>query len=401
MTHITDEELVLHYYGEGGDTVSLTRHLESCAQCAGAYEALSRTLTSVTSPVPPEPGAALSTDIWRHVSERVARGEREPRWTHAAREGSLAMLLVWLVPLVYPFAPRALFESARLARTGAPWGTPLMMLSLAWAFAGPFVALFVINRIRGERIDTWRHRLVVFGAVAATVSPALYNLTQRSGMLPVWYLAIGAIALASLIPLTESTASTMRLRRFHRTSATLIVFFAAFHLINHAFAIVSVPTHSAVLAVLRLFYRQPVLETLLFAAIVFQIGSGAVLVWQTHLRRPTASNAVQALSGLYLAVFFMAHVSAALMARGQTDTNFVWAAGRNGLLASRGLTLLLPYYLLGVVALFAHVGMFARRRVSARLPEVSLRRLSYAGMAFSGAVVLTIGLALCGIGLVP
>jgi hypothetical protein len=39
--------------------------------------------------------------------------------------------------------------------------------------------------------------------------------------------------------------------------------------------------------------------------------------------------------------------------------------------------------------------------VFASLPQVSLQRLSYAGMALSGAVVLTIGLALCGIGLVP
>jgi hypothetical protein len=184
-------------------------------------------------------------------------------------------------------------------------------------------------------------------------------------------------------------------------SAALILVFAAAHLVNHTFAIVSVPTHSAVLDVLRIVYRQPVIETLLIAAIVLQIGSGGALVWQAHLRRPSAANHVQALSGLYLAVFFLAHVSAALLARPETDTNFVWAAGQGGLLASRGLTFLLPYYLLGVAALFAHVGQYLRRRVLVSLPEISVQRLSYAGMAFSGIVMLTIGLALCGIGLVP
>jgi hypothetical protein len=89
------------------------------------------------------------------------------------------------------------------------------------------------------------------------------------------------------------------------------------------------------------------------------------------------------------------------MARPQTDTNFVWAAGQGGVLASPGLTFLLPYYLLGVVALFAHVGQYLRSRVLRFMPEVSVRRLSYAAMAFGGMVVVTIGLALCGIHLVP
>lgn len=401
MKHLNDEELVLHYYSEGGENADLERHLKSCERCAGAYAAVTQTLSRITAPVPPEPGDALPAEIWQHVRDRVARDERDPRWMPVRWEGNLA-LLVWLVPLIYPFSIRALFGSAQLARSSSPEGIPLMLLTLTWAFAGPFVALFVLNRIQGERIDRVRHRLIVYGAVAATVSPALFNLTQRSGLgLLLWYAVTALVALAALLPLSESTGSTTRLRRFHRTSAALILLFAAAHLLNHTFAIVSVPTHSAVLEVLRVVYRQPVIETFLIGAIVFQIGSGGALVWQAHLRRPSASNNVQALSGLYLAVFFLAHLSAALMARPQTDTNFVWAAGRGGLLASRGLTLLLPYYLLGVAALFAHVGQYLRRRVLVSLPAISVQRLSYAGMAFSGVVMLTLGLALCGIGLVP
>jgi hypothetical protein len=401
MKHFNDDELVLHYYDEGGRNAALAEHLQSCAQCATAYEGIARTLTRVTLPATPEPDATLAADIWRHVRGRVARGDSQPRWAVAAGLGNAA-LLIWLLPLVYPFAPRAIFESARLARADSPWGLPLIALALMWAFAGPFVALFVLNTIRGERIDRVRHRLVVYGAVAATVSPALFNLTQRTGFgFPIWYAATALIALAALVPLAESTGSTLKLRRFHRTSAALILIFATAHLLNHTFAIFSVPTHSAVLGVLRVVYRQPVIEVFLFAAILLQIGSGGALVWHTHLRRPSASNNVQALSGLYLAMFFLAHVSAALLARPQTDTNFVWAAGRGGLLASRGLTYLLPYYLLGVAALLAHVGQFLRRRVFASLQEIALQRLSYAGMAFSGIVMLTIGLALCGIRLVP
>jgi hypothetical protein len=400
MTHVNDEQLVLRYYGEDRGNIWVTSHLHGCARCASAYDTLARTLSGVTAPPLPIPNATLPAEIWQSVRERAA-GRNVPAWTQ--RPGATAAtLLVWVLPLLYPFAPRALFQSAAFARADhAILGAPLMLLALAWAFAGPFIALFVLNRIRRAHINRIWHRLVVYGAVAATISPALFNLTQRTRLgLPIWYAAIALIAAAAGVPLTESHGSTLRLRQAHRRSAVLILIFAAAHLVNHMFAIVSVPTHSEVLGILRLVYRQSLIEFLLFAAIVLQIGSGAALVWQTHLRRPSMPNTVQALSGLYLAVFFLAHISAAIMARPQTDTNFVWAAGSHGLLASGGLTYLLPYYLLGVAALLAHVGQFLRRRVLASLPTVSLQRWSYAGMALSAVMLLTIGLALCGIAVV-
>jgi len=49
VSHLGDEELVLHYYGEDGPgLVAVERHLRTCAQCARAYEALARTLNAVT-----------------------------------------------------------------------------------------------------------------------------------------------------------------------------------------------------------------------------------------------------------------------------------------------------------------------------------------------------------------
>jgi succinate dehydrogenase/fumarate reductase cytochrome b subunit len=216
-----------------------------------------------------------------------------------------------------------------------------------------------------------------------------------------WYAVTSLIGLASLLPIPESPISTRRLRGFHRLSALLIVLFAMAHLSNHTFAIVSVATHTTVLDLLRVVYRQPVIETLLLAAILQQIATGGALVWQAHLRRPSMRTNLQAVSGLYMAVFFLAHVSAALMARGSTDTNFVWAAGQRGLLASRGLTFLLPYYLLGVMAIFVHVGQGLRMSVLRFMPELSVQRLSYAGVAFGGAVVVTLGLALCGVHVLP
>lgn len=390
MKHINDDDFVLHYYGESGRNPDIERHLRVCPECASAYEGITKTLTQITAPDTPEPGDAFWSDIREHVTEHVVRRNR-----------NLAML-VWLVPLLYPFSSRAIFHATQVERGDIAMGIPLMLLALTWAFAGPFVALFGLNRIQGSRMNRTGHRLVVYGALAATISPALFNLTSRTGLgLPVWYLATTLVAMAALLPVSESTGSTKRLRAVHRWSALLILVFAAAHLSNHAFAIMNISAHSTVLGLLRVVYRQPVIEVCLMAAIALQIGTGGTLVWLAHLRRPSVAASVQALSGMYLAVFFLAHVSAALLARPDTDTNFGWAAGQGGVLARPGSTFLLPYYLLGVVALFAHVGQYLRLRVLGFMPEVSVRRLSYAGMAFGGVVVLTIGLALCGIHLVP
>jgi len=271
-----------------------------------------------------------------------------------------------------------------------------------WAFAGPFVALFAVSRLRSVRISRAQRRFVLYGAFASTVSPALFNLTSRTGLgLLAWYPAVVGIAMLSLVAIRESAASTQRLRAIHRRSALLIVLFAVAHLSNHLLAIVNISSHAAVLDLLRLAYRQPVIEALLMAAIALQLGTGGALIVQSHLRRRSLTLNVQALSGMYLAVFFVAHVSAALMARGQTNTNFIWAAGRQGLLASPGLTLLLPYYLLAVVALFAHVGAYVRPRVRQFIPELSPTRFGYATAACCAIVVFTLGLALCGVHLVP
>jgi len=51
VSHLKDDDLVLHYYGEAGpEMVTTARHLEGCAECARAYEALARTLGAVKPP---------------------------------------------------------------------------------------------------------------------------------------------------------------------------------------------------------------------------------------------------------------------------------------------------------------------------------------------------------------
>jgi hypothetical protein len=81
--HYTEEDLILHYYGErgrGGPKVE--RHLESCSPCRTAYQALSHTLALVTPAEPPERGEQYGLEIWQRIRHQLP--EREDAWWMAA-----------------------------------------------------------------------------------------------------------------------------------------------------------------------------------------------------------------------------------------------------------------------------------------------------------------------------
>jgi hypothetical protein len=65
---------------------------------------------------------------------------------------------------------------------------------------------------------------------------------------------------------------------------------------------------------------------------------------------------------------------------------------------ARNLQAVTGWYL---AALLFHVGVYARLAALAYLAEASVRRLSYAAMFVGTTVVVTVGLALCGIHLIP
>jgi hypothetical protein len=407
VTHLNDDELILYYYREHGRRDDVERHLRSCARCASSYDALAATLRLVVAAEPRELDDAFRLELRDALRRRIAEND-QLQWIQSAHAGRVELglaALAWLIPLVYPFSFAAIFRSAQLSREFPAIGMVLTVLAVLWATAGPAVAVFVLGRSQTVSSGGVRHRLVMYGAFFATVSPALFNLTSRTGFgLPMWYGAAAAGSLLALVPISGYGGPTGWLRRLHRFSALWIVIFAFAHIGNQAFALISIPTHTTVQSVLRLGYRQPIIELLLLAAIVIQVATGAT-IWRataSRLERGSASANLQAVSGLYLAAFFLAHVSATLLARQHhTETDFVWAAGRAGLLAGRGSASQLPYYLLGIVSLFVHVGAYAQVKAADFLPDMSVRRLSYAAFAVAATLVVGIGLALCGIHLVP
>ena len=409
MSHLSDDELVLHYYGEDGPGMAAARHLEACADCARAYDALTRTLGAVTPPdfvEAPDDTVALRALLLTHQRpsasrhpSTLARGalsyvEGQPVWLTAPT----AVALVWLVPVLYPWSLTALFASAQASEQLT--GVARLVLAVLWACAGPLIAIFALQGIPNgvSRVTT---RLRVLGAVMATISSPLFLLVVRSGnRMGAWYAAIALVALLALIPWPSLSAPARPLRALHRLSAAILGIFILGHIVNQSLAFVSVESYAAMRSVMRVASHQSISYTVIVTAVALQIVTGAGMGLK-HVGTGVFSRNVQAVSGWYLAVFLLSHVfTGFLFSRPAAIAAVAPVASSltpQNLLVNATAVGSLPFYLLGVSAFLVHVGLYARIAALAWLPESSVRRLSYAGACVGAMVVVTVGLSLCGI----
>jgi hypothetical protein len=74
MNHLSEEQLVLHYYGETAE-----EHLETCDLCRAAYQNLQRVLNSVDSLPVPERGADYENHVWNKLEPHLGKS-RPARW---------------------------------------------------------------------------------------------------------------------------------------------------------------------------------------------------------------------------------------------------------------------------------------------------------------------------------
>ncbi len=65
--HLSEEELIEHYYGEDAPAAHVERHLKACAQCSREYSTLQRDLGGVKSLVPPARREGYGEEVWRSI----------------------------------------------------------------------------------------------------------------------------------------------------------------------------------------------------------------------------------------------------------------------------------------------------------------------------------------------
>jgi anti-sigma factor RsiW len=115
MTHYTDEDLILYFYGEGRarGRAEIEHHLESCGECAGTYRALAGTLQLIAGPEVPERDEAYPLEVWQRIRSRLP--EQDAPWWHGWFEWRLVATATVVAALVV-----AAFIAGRVSPLPAP-----------------------------------------------------------------------------------------------------------------------------------------------------------------------------------------------------------------------------------------------------------------------------------------
>src|SRR5579864_1749884 len=77
--HPTEEDLILHFYGDGeaADETRVDAHLNACASCQATWVEFRETMQMVDAAHVPEPGAGFERIVWARLQPALA--EARPR----------------------------------------------------------------------------------------------------------------------------------------------------------------------------------------------------------------------------------------------------------------------------------------------------------------------------------
>lgn len=75
MQHLTEEQLVEHYYHDG-DAEAAVAHLRSCAECAAQYQTLERVLGLVDDAPVPDRGEDYGAEVWNRLRWKLGASRR-------------------------------------------------------------------------------------------------------------------------------------------------------------------------------------------------------------------------------------------------------------------------------------------------------------------------------------
>lgn len=86
--HLTEDDLILHYYGEAGATAEerrteslADRHLAECAECRGAFDALRRVMEAIDAAPVPEPAPSFERTVWARLQPALETPRAASRWS--------------------------------------------------------------------------------------------------------------------------------------------------------------------------------------------------------------------------------------------------------------------------------------------------------------------------------
>jgi hypothetical protein len=98
MNHLSEEELILHYYGEEADAFAAEHHIDQCEACRAHYTSLQRVLNVVDSLPVPVRSEEYGSQVWKRIEGRLPLRRRwwnlEGQWQWAGAGLAFASLVV-------------------------------------------------------------------------------------------------------------------------------------------------------------------------------------------------------------------------------------------------------------------------------------------------------------------
>ena len=333
------------------------------------------------------------------------------------RRGPATMMVGLLVSaMAYPFLLDGFH--ATVGSAGGTLATATILFAALWlaaAFAMPLIGLVSAVRLASAPLPTAPHRKALRLAYFAVIAPTAYVfmgvlLYMLGGPVPdelAWIVGWAAIGVWAFRPSRAGTfgaAARMpaKLRVAHGISAAVLTIYVLFHLTNHLFGLIGPDAHTAVMKLGRQVYRAPVVEEILVAAMLFQIGSGLLLAWRWSSWAAEPFRVFQVASGFYLSVFILGHMdSVFVFARTYLgiDTGWAFATGApTGILHDPWNIRLLPHYWLGVFFVLSHLVSGLRVVLAAHgVGQATAVRVWNAGLLVSAAIATAILAGMCGL----
>ena len=71
MNHLSEEQIVLHYYGDAEEATEVERHLAGCAECRAEFTRVQSTLRQIEPTEVPEPGEGFEEKTWLNLRDRL------------------------------------------------------------------------------------------------------------------------------------------------------------------------------------------------------------------------------------------------------------------------------------------------------------------------------------------
>ena len=71
MNHLSEEQIVLHYYGDAEEAREIERHLAGCPDCRAEFARVQSTLQQIEPLDVPEPSAGFEEKTWLNLRDRL------------------------------------------------------------------------------------------------------------------------------------------------------------------------------------------------------------------------------------------------------------------------------------------------------------------------------------------